>query len=151
MNRLPVDVKKMIANFFFFSEERYASMLPKDAINRATSDLKTLMGLRALCSGDDSFLNGRFRSIMPRDFDSIMEGRKNMVKSIMRFKHYHVRFFLLPTLKTQRNCLQGFVERNIDLFSDDVFKMHTSRIDSVNAKMDALRRHQRVLLRRSQR
>ena len=141
MNRLPVDLKKIIAGFFFFSEERYASMLPSEAVTRACADLKTLMGMRVLCSGDESFLNGRFRTSMTRDYESIMTGRKNMVRSIMRFRHYHVRFFVLPTLKTQRNCLVGFIERNIDLFSDEVFQLHTQRMHAVNDKMAALRRH----------
>ena len=55
MNRLPVDLKKIIASFFFFDQEHYASMLPIEAVTRATADLKTLMGMRVLCSGDESF------------------------------------------------------------------------------------------------
>ena len=115
----------------------------------AVTDLKQLTGLRALCSGDAGFLGGRFKTTKLGDRETVKEGRTNLLRAIAKFKHYDVKFFQLPLLKTQRRSLVGFVERNVDLFSDDVFRLHSGRIDAVSAKIKLLARKQRKLLQRS--
>ena len=154
MNRLPVDLKKIIAGFFFFNDQPYNSMLPADAVTKACSDLKSLLGLHCMCTGDDTFLDGKFCSTKTRDRDALMQSRKNLVRAIMLFKHANVRNFVLPLLKTRRRCIVGFVyvlQNTHDIFVDKTFALYDARVTEVDDLMESLRRKQRVLLRRSHR
>ena len=149
MNNLPVELKRHIVDFIFNKKEPYAQGIPSEAVAMAVADLKQLRGLRLLCSGDDGFLAGRFKTMKANDRETVHEARANLVRAIVKFRHYDVKFFQLPLLKTQRRSLVGFVERNVDLFSDAVFRLHDQRIDAVSAKITVLQRKQRVLLRRA--
>ena len=139
MNMLPTELKRLVVDFVFEKEERYASFIPSEATTQAMRDLQQLVGLRVLCSGDASFLGGRFKSVKSIDAAGVMEARANLVRSIMHFKYADVRFFRLPALRTERRSLHRFC---------DICNM-PDRTESISAQIIKLQRRQKVLLRRS--
>ena len=63
MNTLPCELKSLITDFLFSKKESYNQSLPSIAASEAKKDLNDLHALRVLCSGDQTFLDGRFKSL----------------------------------------------------------------------------------------
>ncbi len=152
MNTLPCELKSLITDFLFKKVDTYNQSLPSIAADEAKKDLNDLHALRVLCSGDPTFLDGRFKSSSKtKDFAAFTQARRALVSCILMFKHCQLKWFEMPKLKTSRLTMTRFVQRNIEYFSVESFCKHDACITELNSKITELSRSQRVLLQRAKR
>ena len=147
MNRIPSNIKSNIADFIFAETESYTQYIPAKAIELAKVDLELVCKIRLLCNGDSNFLRNRFKITKTIDTLACTQARKNMVFSILRFKHLDGKWFQLPILKTQKNTFEAFIKRYNDSFSDTNFKIHLQTLQTLTDKVTAFRRRQAYILR----
>ncbi len=151
LKTLPHDIKALIVDFILLKKTNYGQLLPFESARESRKDLNQLIGLRALCRNDMSFLSDRFKTNQRNDFTAWKEARLNLVSSILQFNHAHVKLFLLPDLKLKHTTMVAFITRNIEQFDDEAFERHQGVLERIKSRIVSLRMSQKWRLRLSKR
>jgi hypothetical protein len=149
MRSVPIELKRLIADYLFAKVETYNQLIPSEAAAESKRDMHLVNGMRTLCSGDENFLGKRFKISHKMDRQACDQARRNLVFSTLKFRQMHGKWFELPRLISARACLQRFIEATS--FSDESFQKHMAKMDTHHAEIVALRRKQSWLHRLSKR
>jgi len=147
MNHLPLELKCLICDYLFKPVETYNQLVPSEASDEAYSDMQLVCKVRVLCNGDGSFLKDRFKVTHVIDKLAINQARRNLVFSILRFKHMDCMLFRLPRLKREVTSHRSFFERYINTCTKDSLLMHVNKLSKLNDDVSFLRLRQKRIRR----
>ena len=147
MNNLPAQLKSNICDYLFTETETYNQYTPSDAADKAYADLQLVIKLRVLCNGDSNFLKDRFKVTHMVDTKACVQARRNLVFSILRFKHMNYMLFEMPRLKREVTSFGLFFERYVKSFTKDSVLIHVNKLSALNDDVSALRLKQKRIRR----